>query len=259
MPKDLETTAGQALALMDLTSLNDHDTEAGIAALCHRADTPAGHPAAVCIHRAFIPTARRSLAECGLDESVRVATVANFPDGADDVGLAEEQTRQAIGQGADEVDVVFPWAALIAGNEATGQALVAACREACGEHILKVIIETGELARPALIRRAARLAIAGGADFVKTSTGKAAVNATPEAARTILETIADSGRDVGCKVAGGIRTTDDAAVYLDLAESIMGAAWLTPDHFRIGASGLLDDVLATLGVESARHCPGARD
>jgi deoxyribose-phosphate aldolase len=124
---------------------------------------------------------------------------------------------------------------------------VTAARQACGERVLKIILETGELAEPSLIRRAAEIAIESGADFLKTSTGKVPVNATPGAARILLETIRDSGREVGCKVSGGIRTTAQAREYLNLAAEIMGPDWIGPDHFRFGASGLLDDLLATLG------------
>lgn len=157
--------------------------------------------------------------------------------------------------GADEVDVVFPYRALMAGNEAVGLELVEACRQACGDAVLKVIIESGELADPALIRRASELAIDGGADFLKTSTGKVEVNATLEAAEIMLQVIRDSGKEIGFKAAGGVRSAEDAQGYLQLAERLMGAAWITPAHFRFGASGLLDDLLATLGVAPGGMAP----
>ncbi|TFH87669.1 deoxyribose-phosphate aldolase [Billgrantia azerbaijanica] len=245
---ELQRAARQALALMDLTSLNDDDSDATIEALCQRAKTPLGTPAAVCVYSAFVVTARRALTAHQLGGIVKVATVANFPQGGDDVMAAAREARAAVASGADEVDVVFPYRALMAGDETVGRELVACCRQACGDAVLKVILETGELGEPALIRRAAELAIEGGADFLKTSTGKVAVNATLEAAEILLETIKASGRDVGFKAAGGVRTVEDAQAYLDLATRLMGPAWLTPAHFRFGASGLLDDLLATLGV-----------
>ncbi|MFY0990036.1 deoxyribose-phosphate aldolase [Halomonas sp. C05BenzN] len=252
---DLQQTARQALALMDLTSLNDDDTDERIESLCRRARTPAGTPAAVCVYPAFVTTARRTLKALDLEGRVKVATVTNFPHGSDDVMAAARETREAVAAGADEVDVVFPWRALVAGDEEVGRELVACCHQAAGDAVLKVILETGELRDPALIRRAAELAIAGGADFLKTSTGKVAINATLEAAETLLSAIRDSGRDIGFKAAGGVRTTEDAEAYLALAERLMGADWITPAHFRFGASGLLDSLLATLGIEKGGAAP----
>ncbi|WMC09983.1 deoxyribose-phosphate aldolase [Oceanimonas pelagia] len=249
--------ARQALSLMDLTRLNEHDTEADIVALCHQAVTPAGTPAAVCIHSAFVPLARATLAELGVAGRVRVATVTNFPDGGSDIARAERETQAAIAAGADEVDVVFPWRALLAGDEHTGLALVRACRAAGGARTLKVIIESGELGTPALIRRASELAIEGGADFIKTSTGKVAVNATLEAAGIMLEVIKHSGRPVGFKAAGGVRTLAQAADYLRLAAGIMGPAWITPAHFRFGASGLLTELLHPLQLTTHDGGPSA--
>ncbi|OLO10402.1 deoxyribose-phosphate aldolase [Chromohalobacter japonicus] len=243
---DLKLIARQALGLMDLTSLNDDDDSARIQALCRRADTPAGRPAALCLYPAFIEDAQRELDALGLTRHVRIATVTNFPEGAPNAERAARETRIAVAAGADEVDVVFPYRALLDGAPDVGRLLVEACREACGGATLKVILESGELKDPALIRQAAEIAITAGADFIKTSTGKVAVNATLEAAEIMLETIRDSGRDVGFKAAGGIRTTEDAKAYLELATRIMGEAWISPAHFRFGASGLLDALLATL-------------
>ena len=247
---NLEQNARQALHLMDLTSLNDSDTDAVIDALCAQAKTPEGHPAAVCVYPAFIGTAKNALAQQGLD-NVKIATVTNFPHGSDNIDIAEAETRQAVADGADEVDVVFPYRALIDGNADVGESLVKRCKQACGDRAqLKVIIESGELKTPELIRQASDLAIAGGADFIKTSTGKVPVNATPEAARIMLEAIRDSGKDVGFKAAGGVRNAEDAAIYLDMAREIMGDTWVSADHFRFGASSLLASLLKTLGHDS---------
>lgn len=253
----LEHAASLALAMMDLTSLNDDDNDERIAALCRRTETPQGSPAAVCVYPAFIATADRELRDMGLRNTdlrdrVRIATVTNFPDGCVNAERAARETRAAVAAGADEVDVVFPYKALIGGDAEAGRALVTACRAACGERLLKVILETGELQEPALIRQAADIALEAGADFLKTSTGKVKVNATLEAAEILLTAIRDSGREVGFKAAGGIRTTEDARAYLELAARIMGEAWLTPAHFRFGASGLLDALLATLAGGEAK-------
>ncbi|MCE8013791.1 deoxyribose-phosphate aldolase [Billgrantia desiderata] len=246
---ELQQAARQALALMDLTSLNNDDNDTVIRELCARANTPAGHPAAVCVYPAFVSTARQALAEQGLAGKVKVATVTNFPHGEADVERAAAETRAAIAAGADEVDVVFPYRALMAGDAEVGRELVEACKRECGDAVLKVILETGELKEAGLIDRAGMLAIDGGADFLKTSTGKVAVNATLDAAKILLTAIKASGRDVGFKAAGGVRTAEDAAAYLQLAERVMGAEWITPAHFRFGASGLLGSLLETLGVE----------
>ncbi|MCK0713679.1 deoxyribose-phosphate aldolase [Chromohalobacter sarecensis] len=252
---DLTLIARQALGLMDLTSLNDDDDSARIQALCRRADTPVGHPAALCLYPAFIEDAQRELDALGLTQRVRIATVTNFPDGAPNAERAARETRLAVAAGADEVDVVFPYRSLLDGAPDVGRLLVEACREACGGATLKVILESGELKDPALIRQAAEIAITAGADFIKTSTGKVAVNATLEAAEIMLETIRDSGRDVGFKAAGGIRTTEDAKAYLELAARIMGEDWISPAHFRFGASGLLDALLATLDIGETDAAP----
>lgn len=239
--------ARQALAMMDLTRLEEGDDDAFIERLCQRAATQYGTVAAVCVYPQWIGTARTALHQHGLVGKVAVATVINFPDGDQDADRVVQAIQSALAAGADEIDLVFPWRALRDGDAQAGRDLVAAARAACPDHVLKVILETGELAEPSLIRQAAEIAVASGADFLKTSTGKVAVNATPEAARILLEVIRESGRNVGCKVSGGIRTAEQAREYFDLAANLMGADWLGPEHFRFGASGLLDDLLATLG------------
>ena len=145
----------------------------------------------------------------------------------------------------------FPYRALIAGNETVGHELVSRCKQVCGDKVmLKVIIETGELKDPELIRKASDISIQAGADFIKTSTGKVAVNATPESARIMLQAIKDSGKsNVGFKPAGGIRTAEDAAEHLAIAEEILGKDWVDRNHYRFGASSLLDSLLVSLGLQ----------
>ncbi|QUJ68055.1 deoxyribose-phosphate aldolase [Photobacterium sp. GJ3] len=245
---DLKTAALRALKLMDLTTLNDDDTDAKVIALCKNAKTPVGNTAAICIYPRFIPVAKKQLREQGTPE-VRIATVTNFPHGNDDIEIAVAETKAAVAYGADEVDVVFPYRALIAGNEDVGFELVKQCKAACGDILLKVIIETGELKDPALIRKASEISIQAGADFIKTSTGKVPVNATPESAEIMLTVIKDMGVQdkVGFKPAGGVRTAEDAAQYLAMADRILGADWADNMHYRFGASSLLANLLHTLG------------
>lgn len=248
---DIRAAAQRALTLMDLTTLNDDDTDARVVALCHQAKSPAGLTAAICIYPRFIPLARKTLREIGAAD-VRIATVTNFPHGNDDIEIAVAETRAAVAYGADEVDVVFPYRALMAGNETIGSELVRQCKAACGDRVLlKVIIETGELKSEALIRRASELAIAAGADFIKTSTGKVPVNATPDAARILLQAILAAKSHCGLKVAGGVRRVADAAAYFDIVDTMMGADWATSARFRIGASGLLDDIVAVCSGTTA--------
>ena len=246
---DLKAAALRALQLMDLTTLNDDDTDQKVIDLCHNAKTAVGNTAAVCIYPRFIPIAKKTLSEQGTPE-VRIATVTNFPHGNDDINIAVAETKAAIAYGADEVDVVFPYRALIAGNETVGYELVKQCKEACGEVLLKVIIETGELKEKALIKLASELCIKAGADFIKTSTGKVPVNATPESAEIMLSVIRDMGvaEKVGFKPAGGVKTAEDAAQYLAMADEILGDKWVDNMHYRFGASSLLTSLLNTLEV-----------
>jgi deoxyribose-phosphate aldolase len=239
MSQQLIQTAKLALQLMDLTSLNDNDTPDAIDALCQKARCAHGQVAAICIYPRFIPFARNQLIGYGLGE-MKIATVTNFPLGGDDIELAVAQTREAITSGADEVDLVFPWRAFMAGNESIGPQMVAAVKAVCPQGVvLKVILETGELKTPELIAKASEQAIKAGADFIKTSTGKVPVNATPEAAKVMLETIARCNPKCGFKAAGGVKNAQQAEVYLSLARQILGDEWVSAAHFRFGASSLL--------------------
>ncbi|MXU66117.1 deoxyribose-phosphate aldolase [Oceanomicrobium pacificus] len=239
---DLETVAARALACLDLTNLNDTCTEADIDALCAKAQTPHGPTAAICIWPAFVAQARAKLSGTG----IRIATVVNFPGGSEDAAIVAEMVRKAVDDGADEIDMVIDYRALKGGAEAPVTDGVKAVISAARPARVKAILETGELQDPALIRRAAELALAAGADFIKTSTGKVPVNATPEAAEIMLEAIRDTGANAGFKPAGGVKSTADAGIYLGLADRIMGTGWATPETFRFGASGVLDALLATL-------------
>ena len=242
MTDNLGRMARRALAALDLTDLNDDCDGAAIGRLCGRAVTAHGPVAAVCLWPRFVARARPLLAGSG----VKIATVVNFPSGDEAPESVEADIRAAIAGGADEIDLVLPYRALIAGRDAIAREMVARARATAPGATLKVILETGELGHSGRIEHAAGLAIAAGADFIKTSTGKVRLNATPEAARIMLQAIANSGRPVGLKPAGGIRTVVDAGQYLALADAIMGPDWATPERFRLGASGVLDVILATL-------------
>ncbi|GEM73993.1 deoxyribose-phosphate aldolase [Vibrio sagamiensis] len=255
---DLKAAALRALKLMDLTTLNDDDTDNKVVALCHDAKSAVGNTAAICIYPRFIPIAKKTLREQGTPE-VRIATVTNFPHGNDDIEIAVAETKAAVAYGADEVDVVFPYRALMAGDDKVGFELVKQCKEACGDVLLKVIIEVGELKQEALIKKASQICIEAGADFIKTSTGKVPVNATPEYARMMLEVIRDMGvaESVGFKPAGGVRTAEDAAAYLAMADEILGDNWVDARHYRFGASSLLTNLLNTLEVSNDVADPAA--
>lgn len=242
-----------SLACLDLTSLNDADTEADIARLCERARAQIGPVAAVCVWPRLAAFARSQL-----PAHIGVAAVANFPDGSTDVERAVRDTDEIVQAGAQEVDVVLPWRALQAGDEAAVAAVLRSVRRACEGLTLKVILESGELGATSdmtLISRASRLALAEGADFLKTSTGKTTRHASLSAAEAMLTAIASdalSRARVGLKPSGGLRTVADVQPYLALVAQHLGSGALNPKRFRIGASSLYADIEAILaGASSA--------
>jgi deoxyribose-phosphate aldolase len=222
------------VGLIDLTTLNESDTPDVVDALLDRAVTPLGPVAAVCVLPRFVAQCAERLDGTG----VRIATVANFPAGDPDVDGAARTTAAAVLEGADEVDVVAPWRAYLEGDEDVLTELVAACAAEC-DH-LKVILETGSHPDPRASRRMAEAAVAAGASFLKTSTGKVGQGATLDATRLLLEVA--SGR-AGVKAAGGIRTTAEAQEYVALADELQPRP-ASAATFRLGASSLLDDLLA---------------
>ena len=231
--------------MLDLTELGDHATVDDVTALCTRAVGPHGKVAAVCVWPRHVAHAARQLAATG----VRIATVVNFPSGNDDIDAVVELARAAQLDGADEIDLVLPYRAFLAGDHARGAAMISAVRQAVAAgsgKTLKVILETGELVDLAVIRAAAELAIRHGADFIKTSTGKTPVSATLGATQVMLQAIHDLDPAVGLKPSGGIRTLAEAAAHLAQADTIMGPAWASPATFRFGASGLLTALEAAI-------------
>jgi deoxyribose-phosphate aldolase len=235
-----------AISLLDLTDLGDDTDADAVDDLCDRAIN-AG-VAAVCVWPAYVAQCVERLD--GYD--IKVATVVNFPSGEEPADDVIDMTKRALADGADEIDVVLPYHAWLHGDEDSAAELLDRIRDTVnegadlshGDGLLKVIIETGALPDRAAIDRATHFAINHGADFVKTSTGKIDVSATPEAAEIILEAIEVSGLPVGLKASGGVKTLADARVYIELANRIMGPGWVSPDTFRFGASALLDALLA---------------
>lgn len=255
MNRTAHDTARIALACLDLTSLGERDSDADVIALCERASGPHGAVAAVCVWPRFARLARQRVAA-----GVKVAAVANFPDGSTDIARTLRDIDAIAAAGAHEVDVVLPWRALLAGDDTACAALLRATRHASAGLTLKVILETGELRDEAPIERAARLALAEGADFLKTSTGKTPLGATTHAAAVMLRTIAgDAGARsrAGFKAAGGIRSVADAAAYIDAVEHALGAQALVPARFRLGASSLLGDIEAVLAGAPTAPTPRA--
>ncbi len=239
-----------AVRMMDLTTLEGADTPGKVAALCSKAvrpdpaDRTVPSVAAVCVYPNLVSAARERLGESG----VKVASVATaFPSGQSPLEVKLADVRAAVELGADEVDMVIDRGAFLSGRYAKVYDEIVRVKEACGRAHLKVILETGELGTYDNVRRASLLAMAAGADFIKTSTGKVQPAATLPVTLVMLEAIRDvheeTGRQVGMKPAGGIRTAKQAIQYLVVLHETLGADWLTPDLFRFGASSLLNDVL----------------
>ncbi len=242
-----------AIRMMDLTTLEGADTPGKVRALSAKAirpdplDPSIPSVAAVCVYPSLVRVARRALA----GSTVKVASVATaFPSGQSALDVKLEDVRAAVEAGADEIDMVIDRGAFLSGRVGQVYDEVVAVKDACGSAHLKVILETGELGTYDAVRRASLVAIAGGADFIKTSTGKVAPAATLPVTLCMLEVIRDvheeTGAVIGMKPAGGIRTAKQAIQYLCLVHETLGAEWLTPDLFRFGASSLLNDVLLQL-------------
>ena len=242
-----------AIRMMDLTTLEGADTPGKVRALCTKAmypdpgDASVPHVAAVCIYPSLVPVARRALK----GSAVKVASVATaFPSGQAPLEVKLADVRAAVEAGADEIDMVIDRGAFLSGRIGDVHEEVVAVKDACGDAHLKVILETGELGTYDAVRKASLVAIAGGADFIKTSTGKVSPAATLPVTLCMLEVIRDvhdeTGLVIGMKPAGGIRTAKQAVQYLCVLHETLGPEWLTPDLFRFGASSLLNDVLLQL-------------
>ena len=245
------------VAMTDLTTLEGKDTPGKVAYLCRKAVQPAepryGAPpcAAVCVYPSQVRSARRWL---GPSSPVRIASVATgFPSGQYPLPTRLGEVRRAQGDGADEIDMVINRDAFLTGDHARVFDEIAAVKAACGPAHLKVILETGELVTYDNVRLASRIAMEAGADFIKTSTGKVQPAATMPVTLVMLEAIRDfffeTGRRIGMKPAGGIRTAKQSLAYLVMVKETLGDDWLTPERFRFGASTLLNDVLMQLAKQ----------
>ena len=238
-----------AISMVDLTTLEGMDTAGKVRALCAKAlrpdptDPTAPSVAAVCVYGDMVGVAREAVGD-----AIHVAAVATaFPSGRASLEVKLLDTRDAVAAGADEIDMVIDRGAFLAGDYERVHDEIVAVKDACGSAHLKVILETGELRTLDNVRRASWLAMIAGADVIKTSTGKVTPAATPPVTLVMLEAVRDfhalTGRRIGVKAAGGIRTSKDAIKYLVLVNETVGEAWLTPDLFRFGASTLLNDLL----------------
>ncbi len=253
--RSIKTTAKKwaldlAVRMVDLTTLEGADTPGKVRALCAKARRPdpadpdCPSVAAICVYPSLVPTAVAELQGSG----VRVASVATaFPSGQLPLSVKLDDVRAAVAAGADEIDMVIDRGAFLSGRYSEVFEQIVAVKQACGPAHLKVILETGELATYDNVRRASWLAMLAGGDFIKTSTGKVAPAATLPVTLVMLEAVRDfqelTGRQIGVKPAGGIRTAKDAIRYLVLINETAGEAWLDPDRFRFGASSLLNDLL----------------
>jgi deoxyribose-phosphate aldolase len=245
-----------ALSMIDLTTLEGKDTAGKVRQMCYKAmhladdlpDIP--QVAAVCVYPNHVKTAKMALGDSG----IKVASVATaFPSGNSSRKIKLEDTKMAVGQGADEIDMVISRGAFLAGDLQFVSDEIAAIKEACGEARLKVILETGELSTLDNIRQASILAMQSGADFIKTSTGKIQPAATMPVTLVMLEAIRDyyneTGIMIGMKPAGGISTAKSALQYLVMLYETLGADWMSNEWFRFGASSLANDILLQLGKE----------
>jgi deoxyribose-phosphate aldolase len=231
-------TPVKLIPLIDLTCLDEQATESTIEQLCAKAITPFGPVAAVCIYPQFISLARQGLA----GSSVAIATVVNFPHGSDALKTVLTDIENAISSGATEIDVVIPYHFYLSQERTKVQTFLNACRKTCSVK-LKTILETGALHSAELIAIASADAIDAGVDFIKTSTGKIPTGATPDAAAIMFASIKlVKNSSTGFKASGGIRHINQAMHYLELATTILGENWISPETFRFGASSLLDEI-----------------
>jgi deoxyribose-phosphate aldolase len=233
--------AQEALHLLDLTNLDDIAQEHAIMQLCQQAIKY--KVAAVCLYPQFVQLAKTIIA----GHAIKIATVANFPDGDKPISEVTEEIKAALADGADEIDVVMPYRSYLAGEAEEAISFIKTCKSICKPTtVLKVILETGAFSKPQTILEAARAMIVAGADFLKTSTGKHTQGSSLVATVMLLEAIKEAKENsklIGLKVAGGIRTIQQISAYFALTKEVVGEDFLQPNSFRIGASSLLYELL----------------
>jgi len=233
---DEKIWAKRIFPLIDLTDLSENADESGLKKLCEKARQ--FEVAAICIWPQFVSLAKKILH----DTAIKIATVANFPRGTDSLSSVQQQIKQSIDAGADEIDVVFPYSDFLANERNKTKEFVHGCRVTARHQMLKVIVESGVFPDLVLLKSAAFQICEAEIDFLKTSTGKLATGATLEAAYTFLDVIRGGRFSAGIKISGGIRTLDVALNYIELARLMMGEKWIAPKHFRIGASQLVEEL-----------------
>lgn len=247
------------ISFIDLTSLGSDDTTESITSLVRKINDfddsfdILPHPAGICVYPSFVP-----LVKDILQEDVDIVSVAGgFPHSQTFVEVKIAEASMAVMEGATEVDVVLPVGKILSEEYEDAYNEISELKQAVRGAKLKVILETGLLKNAETIKQAAIVAMAGGADFIKTSTGKVGVGATPESVFTMCQTIKEfnkkNGSKVGIKVAGGVSTTEDAVVYYTLVKSILGDEWLNPNLFRIGASRLANNLLSSIVGKEVKY------
>lgn len=249
----------QLIGMVDLTSLNSDDTTESITSLVRKVNDfddsfdILPHPAGICVYPSFVPLVKDTL-----EEDVQIVSVCGgFPHSQTFIEVKIAEVSMAVLDGATEVDVVLPVGKILSGEFEDAYNEISEIKQACRGAKLKVILETGLLKNAETIKKAAIVAMVGGADFIKTSTGKVSAGATPEAVYAMCEAIKEfnskNGEKVGIKVAGGVSTTEDAVKYYTIVENILGKEWLKPELFRIGASRLVNNLLSSIIGKQAKY------
>jgi len=229
--------AAKIYSLIDLTSLNESDTEQDIVNLCKLSQNSLGHVAAICVYPKFIPLVKQNLS----DASIKIATVINFPEGMDQPQAVIDSIKDALLKGADEIDVVFPYKKYLSGDKDLALDLIAKCKEVSKTKTLKVILETGALKDLKVIQEVSAKLIDIGVDFLKTSTGKIPTGATKAAVQAMVAAIKNN-KKTGLKISGGVKTVTQVEEFIGLVVSELGNEFIDPKTFRIGASSLVKNI-----------------
>jgi len=232
----------QLISLIDATNLDEQATEQDMIKLCQLVKSAPTYIASICVYPKWI----HAVNDFFKTKPVTITTVINFPKSNLDSKTLEKEIKQAIELGADEIDIVFPYETFDPKNTAPTLAFLQAAKQACGDHVLKVIIESGEAPSAKWIEQATLCVVNSGANFVKTSTGKTTTGATTEAVRTIAYTLHEADRPCGLKISGGVRTIEQAQTYIKIVESILSPSFIEPEWFRFGASSLLKSCIETI-------------
>jgi deoxyribose-phosphate aldolase len=235
----MQDSLGQLISLIDLTRLKENDLPSMVDDLCLKASTPYGHVAAVCVFPEYVSRVKEKL----VHTEVKCATVINFPSGDEPLSKIREEIKNVLQQGADEIDVVFPYKAYLSLEKQSALEVMAVCRELSKGKILKIIVESGAFPDEKILTSALRDLLSLNIDFLKTSTGKIEKGASVEAVKCFIQAIQDSQVSCGIKISGGIRTVDQALTYWKLLADAFGEDFISPKTVRFGASSLLDEII----------------